>query len=323
MSWLEKLKGGLKKSTQPLTSGLLKTLSGGSGALSEEQLEAIFETLVQGDVGTDFAGKVCERLKNRSFSSSEEALRDVAHEIAHELRPFAQPFAVPPKDACPHPPHVVLVSGVNGSGKTTSIAKLTHLCQQQNLRVAWAACDTFRAAAVDQLKVWADRLGVPVYDMYPGHGSRIDPASLAYYAFEAAQKEDTDVLFIDTAGRLHNNEALMGELSRIVKALRKLDVSVPHQSLLVVDGTTGQNALVQVELFRKFIPLTGLILTKLDGTSRAGFFLPLCKKLALPVVAIGVGEQVDAMNALDPDEFAAALVGLECEGNSSDPKNAL
>lgn len=309
-SWFRRLKDGLKKSAQSLGDGIRESLLGGiSGRLTEDQLDTIFETLIQGDVGVAFAEKVCERLRSQKFESPEAALKQVAQEIANELRPFAQPFGVPSASSSKRP-HVILVSGVNGSGKTTSIAKLTYLCQQQGLSVAWAACDTFRAAATDQLRVWAERLGVPVDETYPGHGERIDPASLAYYALEKATQNQTNVLFIDTAGRLHNNEALMNELSRIVKVIRKIDPTAPNQSLLVLDGTTGQNALVQVELFQKYVPLTGLILTKLDGTSRAGFFVALCQKLQLPVVAVGVGEQIDAMNALNPDEFASALVGV-------------
>lgn len=317
MSWLGRLKEGLRKSTQNFTSGILQALGGHSGHLTHEQVEAIFEMLIQSDVGTECAQKICEHLKKQSFASEKEALQKIADEIAAELRPFAQPFSVPRRAASQKSPHVILVSGVNGSGKTTSIAKLTYLCKQQGLRVAWAACDTFRAAATHQLRVWADCLDVPLYDTYPGQGARVDPASLAYHALETTRKEGAEVLFIDTAGRLHNNEALMGELARIVKVLRKLDEETPHQSLLVLDGTTGQNALIQVELFRKYIPLTGLVLTKLDGTSRAGFFLPLCQKLSIPVVAVGVGEQMEAMNAFNPDEFAAALLGLRDEASDN------
>lgn len=306
-SWLEKLRVGLKKSTLLIGDSIKHSfLNQNTQKLEENQIESIFENLIQGDVGVEFAEDICKSLKRQSFENVEKALEIVYQQIIDVLSPFSQPFYIQKSENT----HVILVSGVNGSGKTTSIAKLTYMCLKAGLSVEWAACDTFRAAALEQLRIWGERLNVPLYSEYPGHSQKIDPASLAFYALEQATQKKTNVLFIDTAGRLQNNEALMNELARIVKVLRKIDSQSPHQSLLIIDGSTGQNAYSQVELFKKYIPLSGLVITKLDGTSKAGFFIKICQKTKLPVVAIGVGEQLDDMNTLNPQEFSQALLGL-------------
>ncbi|MDR1907958.1 MAG: signal recognition particle-docking protein FtsY [Holosporales bacterium] len=303
MAWLDKLKSGLKKSRQLIGDTVRKAFAEKGAAL---QIDEIFDSLIQGDVGIETSEDICNILRKQRLNSVDVALQEIAKLITENLTPASQPFHVERGDST----HVVLVSGVNGSGKTTSIAKLTKQCLAQGLTVEWAACDTFRAAAVEQLCVWGERLNVPVYTTYPGQRERVDPAALAYHAFEQARRNRADVLFLDTAGRLQNNESLMRELGRVANVLAKVDATAPHQSLLVIDGTTGQNAYLQVDLFKSFVPVTGLVITKLDGTSKAGFLIGLYKKTKIPVVAIGVGEQMDDLNVLDAQLFAQSLLGL-------------
>jgi len=212
----------------------------------------------------------------------------------------AKPMPIYPKK-----PQVVLVVGVNGSGKTTTIGKLAHQFRSAGKSVVIAAGDTFRAAAVEQLQVWGDRAGVPV--MTAAEGS--DPASLAFEAMVKAEQDGSDLLMIDTAGRLQNRQDLMEELAKIVRVIRKKDPTAPHNTLLVLDATTGQNALNQVEVFRKIADVSGLIMTKLDGTAKGGVLVALADKFGLPIHAIGVGEQIDDLQAFDPQEFARALIG--------------
>ena len=234
--------------------------------------------------------------------SSGEIKRLLAGEIARIMDPVARPMPLYPKT-----PQIVLVVGVNGSGKTTTIGKLASQFRAAGKSVVIAAGDTFRAAAVEQLQVWGDRAGVPV--MVAPQGS--DPASLAYDAMLRAEAEGADLLLIDTAGRLQNRADLMEELSKIVRVIRKKDASAPHNTLLVLDATTGQNALAQVEVFRKLADVSGLVMTKLDGTAKGGVLVALADRFGLPIHAIGVGEQIDDLDAFDPEEFAAALVGLD------------
>lgn len=309
MSWLGKLKKGLHKSAQRLSEGLSRSFGGGSAALSDEQIEELFETLIAGDVGTEAATMLCQNLKKRKAATAEILKEEIVSLLSSSVQPLEFKKTGHPQ--------VILMVGVNGSGKTTSIAKLTRLYQEKGLNVMWAACDTFRAAAVDQLAVWSQRLSVPMLTEYPGHGSRIDPASLAYYALQQAMAQQADILFVDTAGRLHNNEALMQELARIAKSLTKLDPQAPQHVFLVLDATTGQSLIPQVQLFQKVVPVTGLILTKLDGTAKAGALIPITQKTHLPIVAIGVGEGLDDMDAWDPNSWAEALLGNEATSAQS------
>jgi len=218
------------------------------------------------------------------------------------MEPVARPMPIYPKK-----PQVVLVVGVNGSGKTTTIGKLASQFRAAGKSVVIAAGDTFRAAAVEQLQVWGDRAGVPV--MTAPEGS--DPASLAFDAMTRAQAEGADLLMIDTAGRLQNRADLMEELAKIVRVIRKKDPDAPHNTLLVLDATTGQNALLQVEIFRKIADVSGLVMTKLDGTAKGGVLVALADRFGLPIHAIGVGEQIDDLAPFDPEDFARALVGME------------
>ena len=226
----------------------------------------------------------------------------LAEEIARVMDPVAKPMPLYPRK-----PQVVLVVGVNGSGKTTTIGKLASQFKAANKKVVIAAGDTFRAAAVEQLQVWGDRAGVPVLTAPEGS----DPASLAFDAMTKAEADGADLLMIDTAGRLQNRADLMEELAKIVRVIRKVDATAPHNTLLVLDATTGQNAVTQVEIFRKIADVSGLVMTKLDGTAKGGVLVSLADKFGLPIHAIGIGEQIDDLSPFDPQEFARALVGLD------------
>ena len=272
--------------------------------LDDDMLERLEEVLIGADMGVDTALRVsaafAEGRMGRRFSTGE--LKDaLATEIGRIMEPVATPMPLYPKR-----PQVVLVVGVNGSGKTTTIGKLASQFRAAGKSVMVAAGDTFRAAAVEQLQVWGQRAGVPV--MTAPEGS--DPASLAFDAMARAQREGTDLLMIDTAGRLQNRQDLMEELAKIVRVIRKRDETAPHNTLLVLDATTGQNALQQVEEFRRLADVTGLVMTKLDGTARGGVLVALADRFGLPIHAIGVGEQIDDLDAFDAQEFARALVGL-------------
>ena len=273
--------------------------------LDDDMLEQLEELLITTDMGVDTALRVTANMAEGNFGkklSSDEIKRLLAREIARIMEPVARPMPLYPKR-----PQVVLVVGVNGSGKTTTIGKLASQFRAAGKSVMIAAGDTFRAAAVEQLQVWGDRAGVPV--MTAPEGS--DPASLAYDAMTRAQDEGTDLLMIDTAGRLQNRADLMEELAKIVRVIRKKDASAPHNTLLVLDATTGQNALNQVDVFARISDVSGLVMTKLDGTAKGGVLVALADRFALPIHAIGVGEQIDDLAPFDPEEFAAALTGIE------------
>jgi len=292
---------------EPGRPGLLGRLIGRPDAprrvLDDAMLEALEDLLIQADMGVDTALKVTANIAEGRLGkrlTSDEIKGALATEIARIMAPVARPMPLYSKR-----PQVVLVVGVNGAGKTTTIGKLASQFRAAGKTVIIAAGDTFRAAAVEQLQVWGERAGVPV--MTAPEGS--DPASLAYDALSRAQAEGTDLLMIDTAGRLQNRTDLMEELSKIVRVIRKKDPEAPHNTLLVLDATTGQNALKQVEIFRDMADVTGLVMTKLDGTARGGVLVALADRFGLPIHAIGVGEQIDDLQAFEPEEFAAALVG--------------
>ena len=273
--------------------------------LDDDMLERIEELLISADMGVETAMRVTANMAEgrlgRKFST-EELKEIMAGEIARIMEPVAKPMPIYKKR-----PQVVLVVGVNGSGKTTTIGKLASQFRGAGKTVVIAAGDTFRAAAVEQLQVWGDRAGVPV--MTAPEGS--DPASLAFDAMTRAEAEGADLLMIDTAGRLQNRQDLMEELAKIVRVIRKKDPDAPHNTLLVLDATTGQNALRQVEIFQQVADVSGLIMTKLDGTAKGGVLVALADRFGLPIHAIGVGEQIDDLAPFDPREFAAALTGLD------------
>jgi fused signal recognition particle receptor len=273
--------------------------------LDDAMLEELEELLITADMGVDTALKVSARLAEGRFGRAvavDEIKRALADEVAKILDPVARPLPLYPKK-----PQVVLVVGVNGSGKTTTIGKLASQLRGAGKKVVIAAADTFRAAAVEQLQIWGERAGVPV--MTAPQGS--DPASLAFDAMTRAERERADILLIDTAGRLQNRSDLMEELAKIVRVIRKKDPEAPHNTVLVLDATTGQNALGQVEIFRRIADVTGLVMTKLDGTAKGGVLVALADRFGLPIHAIGVGEAIDDLAPFDPDEFAAALTGAD------------
>jgi len=291
--------------------GLLGRIFGG-GAVDEPRrlvddamLESLEEVLIQADMGVETAVRVTANIAEGRFGkrvSTRELKAALAGEVARIMEPVARPLPIYPKR-----PQVVLVVGVNGSGKTTTIGKLASQFKAAGKSVVIAAGDTFRAAAVEQLQIWGQRAGVPVLTAPEGS----DPASLAFEALTKAQEQGADLLLIDTAGRLQNRADLMEELAKIVRVIRKVDATAPHNTLLVLDATTGQNALSQVEIFRKIADVTGLVMTKLDGTAKGGVLVALADRFGLPIHAIGVGEQIDDLAPFDPEDFAKALVGQE------------
>ncbi|WGV16258.1 signal recognition particle-docking protein FtsY [Fuscovulum ytuae] len=293
--------------------GLLGRIFGGGAGAAEEprrlvddaMLESLEEVLIQADMGVETAGRVTANIAEGRFGkriSTRELKAALAGEVARIMEPVARPLPIYPKR-----PQVVLVVGVNGSGKTTTIGKLASQFKAAGKSVVIAAGDTFRAAAVEQLQIWGTRAGVPVLTAPEGS----DPASLAFDALTKAQEQGADLLLIDTAGRLQNRADLMEELAKIVRVIRKVDATAPHNTLLVLDATTGQNALSQVEIFRKIADVTGLVMTKLDGTAKGGVLVALADRFGLPIHAIGVGEQIDDLAPFDPEDFAKALVGQE------------
>ena len=292
--------------------GFLARLTGRSSAqpvvkrvLDDDMLEQLEELLIASDMGVDTALRVTANIAEGRFGkrlSTQEIKQILATEIARVMEPVAKPLPLYPTT-----PQVVLVVGVNGSGKTTTTGKLASQFKSAGKKVVIAAGDTFRAAAVEQLQVWGDRAGVPVLTAPEGS----DPASLAFDAMTKAQEDGADLLLIDTAGRLQNRADLMEELSKIVRVIRKKDETAPHNTLLVLDATTGQNAVNQVETFQKLADVSGLVMTKLDGTAKGGILVSLADKFGLPIHAIGVGEQIDDLAPFDPEEFAAALTGVK------------
>lgn len=297
---------------EPVKSpGILGRLIGRGGkdeprrVLDDDMLEQLEELLIAADMGVDTALRVTSNMAEGRLGkrlSSREIKELLAQEVARVMEHVAKPMPIYEKR-----PQVVLVVGVNGSGKTTTIGKLASQFKAAGKSVVIAAGDTFRAAAVEQLQVWGTRAGVPVLTAPEGS----DPASLAFDAMTKAEEDGADLLMIDTAGRLQNRTDLMEELAKIVRVIRKKDPSAPHNTLLVLDATTGQNALNQVGVFQKLADVSGLVMTKLDGTAKGGVLVALADKFGLPIHAIGVGEQIDDLAPFDPEEFAAALTGLD------------
>ena len=302
--WFSRLKAGLSRSTSSLGDGIAAILS--RGKLDQATLDELEEHLIAADLGVATAAAVTQKLSAERFDKSitdQEIRAALADHITEILKPLAQPLTIDPA----HKPHVVLVAGVNGTGKTTTIGKLAQQLNGAGHKVVLAAADTFRAAAIDQLQIWGTRVGVEVVTGQVGG----DAAGLAFEALQKARAEGADVLLIDTAGRLQNKANLMAELVKIVRVIRKLDASAPHDSLLVLDATTGQNAINQVEIFKDECGTSGLVMTKLDGTARGGVLVAIAEKFGLPIHAIGVGESIDDLQPFEARAFAEALTGAD------------
>jgi fused signal recognition particle receptor len=301
--WWSRLKQGLKRSSDKLGDGL-KTIFV-RRKLDQETLTELEELLIASDLGVETATALTNELAKQRLDQDitlEEVKTFLADAMTTILDSVARPLSL--DTACK--PYVILVVGVNGSGKTTTIGKLAKFWQDQGLSVMMAAGDTFRAAAVEQLQVWGQRLGVPVISGNPG----ADAAGLVYDALVQARDAEADILLIDTAGRLQNKTYLMEELKKVQRVLTKVDETAPHATLLVLDGTTGQNAHSQVQTFQQMIGLTGLIVTKLDGTARGGVVVSLAQKFGLPIHAIGIGESADDLRPFKSSDFARNLVGI-------------
>ena len=301
-SFFQRMKEGLTRSSRNLTEGITGIFT--KRKLDSETLEELEELLITADLGPDAAADITERIAKDRFDKEvtpAEIRTVLADAIAEILEPVARPFEIDPA----RKPFVVLIVGVNGAGKTTTIGKLAALYGRQGKRVTLAAGDTFRAAAIDQLRIWGERTGASVVTTRVGG----DSAGLAYEALQQAQKNGSDLLLIDTAGRLQNKADLMAELEKIIRVLRKLDPQAPHASLLVLDATTGQNAVNQVEIFGKVAGVTGLVMTKLDGTARGGILVAVARKFGLPVHMIGIGESVEDLQTFSADAYARAIAG--------------
>jgi len=301
-SWRERLLGGFKKTSDKLVGNLAGL---GAARLDDATLDEIEEALIASDLGPGTAARIRNRLADGQYERGMEDLGIrlvVAEEIEKALVPVAQPLTTDKAR-----PQVILVIGVNGSGKTTTIAKLAAILKDQGLKVMLAAGDTFRAAAIGQLKTWADRVGVPIIAGAEGG----DAAGIAFEALKQATDQRADVLIVDTAGRLQNKRELMDELAKIRRVLGRIDPGAPHDVVLVLDATTGQNALSQIEVFKEVAGVTGIVMTKLDGTARGGVLVAAAEKYGLPIHAIGVGEKVDDLRGFDPNEVARIIAGVE------------
>ena len=304
MSWLKKLTSGLSKTSSRVTSSLSSLL--GRSSIDAASLEDLEDALISADLGTAAAAAIAARVKSHRFDGDVTA-QALAVALSDGLTERLESVAKQLEIDSAHQPHVVLLVGVNGSGKTTTAGKLAQQWRQEGKSVMLAAGDTFRAAAIDQLKVWGERTGTEVIAGEQGG----DAAALAYQALERAKSQNTDVLIIDTAGRLQNRTELMDELAKVVRVIRKLDDSAPHDSVIVLDGTVGQNALAQVSAFQQVADVSGIIVTKLDGTAKGGVVIALADTFGLPVHAVGVGEGVDDLQPFEARDFANALAGVE------------
>tara|TARA_R110002126_G_scaffold13118_3_gene56791 strand:- start:313585 stop:314802 length:1218 start_codon:yes stop_codon:yes gene_type:complete len=303
--WFSRLSGGLTKSSQKIGQGIGDLIT--KKKLDHETLEALEDILITADLGPELAIRLVSELEKDRFGkdiSDEEIKIYLADKITEILAPCTSQLEMKKPEKGPR---VILVCGVNGVGKTTTIGKLAHQMHfKAGKKVAMGAGDTFRAAAVEQLQIWAERTGSAFVSKDIGS----DAAAVAYESYQKALDENADILMIDTAGRLHNKQNLMAELEKIIRVLKKHDENLPHEVLLVLDATTGQNAITQVEVFKSLVNVTGLIVTKLDGSAKGGVVVALAEQFKLPVYAVGVGESVEDLQAFKPEDYAKALVGL-------------
>jgi len=298
--WLSRLTSGLRKSSAKLGDVLTKR------KLDEQALEELEEALIMADLGPKTAANIVQNFRMTRFGrevEENEIKQALSDNLAEILEPVAKPLVVDYS----RKPYVILMTGVNGVGKTTTIGKLAGQFQNQGKKVMMAAADTFRAAAVDQIKIWGERNHCPVVAKEIGS----DPAAVAFEALEQARAQQIDILLIDTAGRLHNKKNLMEELQKIIRVIRKKDETAPHSCLLVLDATTGQNAMSQVETFKQLVDISGLIVTKLDGSAKGGVVIAIADMFKLPIHAVGVGEGIDDLQPFTAESFANSLVGLD------------
>jgi len=309
-SWFAQLKAGLSRTSNSLTENLAGVLV--KRKLDDETLDDLEEVLIKADLGVGMADRIREAVAQGRYDkglTADDVRHVLATEVTRVLDPVAQPLVLD-NDA---KPHVILVVGVNGTGKTTTIGKLAHQFERKGKSVMLAAGDTFRAAAIDQLKVWGERVGAEVVAKDVG----ADPAGVAYEALERAKREGIDVLLIDTAGRLQNKGDLMAELAKIVRVLKKIDETAPHSVMLVLDATTGQNAISQVQTFQEIAGVTNLVVTKLDGTARGGILVAIAERFGLPINAIGIGEGIEDFEPFDAHDFARAIAGAGRENDAA------
>lgn len=303
-SWFGRLTEGLSKSSNKITSGISSVLT--KRKLDDDLIEELEEILIMADLGPKTASRLVNELAKDRYGKdiTDDEVKDILSDnVARILEPVAKPLKVNPE----HKPFVILMVGVNGAGKTTTIGKIGNILKAEGKSVMMAAGDTFRAAAIEQLTVWGERSDIPVFSKSIGS----DAAALAYEAYEKAKADNIDVLIIDTAGRLQNKKNLMEELSKIVRVLKKHDESAPHSRLIVLDATTGQNAHSQIEAFKETVDLTGLVVTKLDGSAKGGVIVSLADQFELPIHAVGVGESIEDLKPFKATDFANSLMGIE------------
>jgi len=304
LGWFSRLKQGLKKSSSALTEGITGIFT--KKRLDASTLEELEDLLIMSDLGVAVSARVCERLAKNRFDKSitaEEVQKALAEEIGEIMEDVAKPLEISRDNI----PHIILMVGVNGAGKTTTIGKMAKQFKKQGKSVMLAAGDTFRAAATEQLQIWGQRNDVPVVVGKEG----CDAAGLIYDAIEKARITNTDILMVDTAGRLQNKGYLMDELKKIIRVIGKFDQTAPHDTVLILDATTGQNAVLQTEVFLELAGITGIIMTKLDGTARGGVLVACAEKFRLPIHAIGVGETIDDLQPFDAADFSKMLVGVD------------
>jgi fused signal recognition particle receptor len=302
--WFNRLKLGLQRSSIKINTGISDLFT--KRKLDTEALRELEELLILGDLGVTTAARLTASIAKTRFDQ-EVTSEEIKVALAVEVTSILESVALPLKLDGVHKPHVVLVCGVNGSGKTTTIGKMARQFKDQGNSVILAAGDTFRAAAVEQLKIWGERSGCPVIAGSNG----ADAAGLAFDAVKDAQTSGANILMIDTAGRLQNRKDLMEELTKIVRVIRKVDETAPHSILLVMDATVGQNAHSQVEVFKKMVDVSGLVITKLDGSAKGGVVVSLAERFGLPIHAVGVGEEIDDLRPFEAEVFARSLMGLE------------
>ena len=301
--WFSRLSEGLSKSSRSITGSISSIFT--KKKLDKATLQDLEDVLLQADLGLPMAERIVKEVSSGRYDKEidpEEVKRILASEVSKVLKPVEMPFTFGPQK-----PFIILVVGVNGAGKTTTIGKLGAIARAEGHKVMFAACDTFRAAAIEQLNVWGSRIGAKVMSRPTG----ADASGLAFDAIAEAKAGGTDILFIDTAGRLQNKQYLMDELDKIVRVIKKQDEGAPHAVLLVLDATTGQNAMAQADIFTKVAGVTGLIMTKLDGTARGGILVAIAERFKIPVHAIGVGESIEDLQPFDAEGFARAIAGLE------------